>query len=164
MTGERPGGGRLFWAGAAAGWAVMGAGVWGLVAEADRTRPADAARFALGLVVVHDLVLAPLVVLVGWGVARLVPPGARGPVQAALVVSAVVLLFAAPFVRGYGRVSTNPSILPRHYGRGTAVVVAAVWGAAGAVLARRWWRRRRAGPGAGVPLGRARTGDQDGPA
>ena len=143
MTTGPAGGGRLFWAAAAVGWAVMGAGAWGLLSHAERTRPADAARFVLGLAVGHDLLLAPVVVLLGWGVARVVPRRVRGTVQAALVVSAVVLLFAFPFVRGYGRVSTNPSVLPRDYGRGTAVVLAAVWGAAVVAVAAGWWRHRR---------------------
>lgn len=100
-------------------------------------------RFVVGLALVHDLVLAPLVVLVGWGVVRLVPARARGAVQAALIASAVVALFAVPFVRGYGRVSTNPSILPRNYAHGTLVVVALVWLAAPVALVIRWRSDRR---------------------
>lgn len=123
----------------------MAAGAWGLVSEADRTRPADAARFVLGLAVAHDVLIAPLAVLAGWVVARLVPAPARAPVQAALVASAFVVAFAFPFVRGYRRVATNPSILPRDYGRGTVAVVIAVWTVAAVVLLAGLRRRRRAG-------------------
>jgi hypothetical protein len=122
----------------------MAAGAWGLVSEADRTRPADAARFVLGLAVAHDVLVAPLVVLAGWVVARVVPVSARAPVQVALVASAFVVVFAFPFVRGYGRVVTNPSILPRDYGRGTVAVVAAVWTVAAVALLAGQFRRRRA--------------------
>lgn len=134
-------GGRLFWAAVGVGWAVMAAGAWGLVSEADRTRPVDAVRFVLGLAVAHDLVVAPLVVAAGWAVARAVPASVRGPVQAALVASAMVAVFAYPFVRGYGRVTTNPSILPRDYASGALAVLAAVWAVAAIALATR--RRRR---------------------
>lgn len=136
-------GGRLFWAAVGVGWAVMAAGAWGLVSEADRTRPVDAVRFVLGLAVAHDLVVAPLVVAAGWAVARAVPAPVRAPVQAALVASAIVAVFAFPFVRGYGRVSTNPSILPRDYASGALAVLATVWAAAAVVLATRRRRRRR---------------------
>lgn len=162
--GAPPGGpapGRLFWAAAAAGWAVMAAGAWGLVADAGRTRPADAVRFLLGLAAAHDLLVAPTVVLAGWAVARAVPAPARAPVQAALVVSAVVGAFAFPFVRGYGRITTNPSILPRDYGRGTLVLLAAVWAAAAAGTVVRWRRGRV--PGAGLGASATRRGRRAGP-
>jgi hypothetical protein len=122
----------------------MAAGAWGLLSEADTTRPADAARFVLGLAVAHDVLVAPLAVLIGWAVARSVPPRARAPVQASLVASAFVIVFAFPFVRGYGRVVTNPSILPRDYGRGTVAVVTAVWTVAAVVILAQRRRRRRA--------------------
>ena len=134
--------GRLFWPAVTVGWVVMAVGAWGLASEADRTRPAESVRFVLGAAVLHDLVLAPVVVLVGWALARIVPSRARGPVQAAVVVSAVVALFSFPFVRGYGKVAPNPSILPRDYGAGLAVVLAAIWAVAILVVARRWWAGR----------------------
>lgn len=127
--------GRLFWPAVACGWAVMAAGAWGLVAHADRTKPGESARFVLGAAVVHDLLLAPVVVLAGWGVAKVVPARARAPVQAALVVSAVVALFSLPFVRGYGRVATNPSILPRNYGAGLGMLLVGTWVTAAIVVA-----------------------------
>lgn len=130
--------GRLFWPAVAGGWVVMAAGAWGLLSDADRTRPVESARFVLGAAVVHDLLLAPVVVLVGLGVAKVVPAWARRPVQAALIVSAIVALFSIPFVRGYGRVATNPSILPRNYGAGLAVILAWIWGIAAVAAGRRW--------------------------
>lgn len=130
--------GRLFWPALALGWVVMTIGAWGLVSDADKTQPAESVRFVVGAAVVHDLLLAPVVVLAGWGLARIVPARARGPVQAALVVSAVVALFSVPFVRGYGRVATNPSILPRNYGAGLALILGAIWATTAVVVAIRW--------------------------
>ncbi len=134
--------GRLFWPAAAVGWVVMTIGAWGLVSDPHKTRPAESIRFVVGAAIVHDLLLAPAVILAGWGLAKIVPERARGPVQAALIVSGMVALFSVPFVRGYGRVSTNPSILPRNYGGGLAVILAAVWVIAAAAIARRCWRSR----------------------
>lgn len=134
--------GRMFWPGVALGWVVAAVGIWGLLSDAERTRPRESVRFVVGAALVHDLVLAPVVVLAGWVLAKAVPPRIRGPVQAALVVSAMVALFSVPFVRGYGRAVTNPSILPRNYGAGLAVTLGAVWAAAAAAVALRCWRAR----------------------
>lgn len=129
----------------------MTIGVWGLASDPDRTQPGESARFVLGAAVVHDLLLAPVVVLAGWGVAKVVPVRARGPVQAALIVSAVVALFSVPFVRGYGKVAPNPSILPRNYGAGLAVILAAIWLTTAGAVAHRWWRAHEASRAATRP-------------
>jgi hypothetical protein len=139
--------GRLFWPAVVAGWALIGAGLWGLFSDSDRTRPAESIRFVVGTALAHDLLLAPVVVLAGWVVARAVPARVRGPVQAGLVASAMVALFAVPFVRGYGRVSTNPSILPRNYATGLALTLVAVWATVALIVTGRHRRaRRRPGP------------------
>lgn len=133
--------GRLFWPAMALGWTVTTIGLWGLVSDSDKTQPTESVRFVVGAALVHDLLLAPVVILVGWQLAKVVPARARGPVQAALMVSGIVGLFSVPFVRGYGRVSTNPSILPRNYGAGLAVILAAIWVTAAVAIALRWWRQ-----------------------
>jgi hypothetical protein len=93
------------------------------------------ARWGIGLAVVHDLVLAPIVSLVGLAVGRLLPRSAKGPVAAGLFVSATVTAVAWPAVRGYGRLPGNPSALPGNYARGLAVVLAAVWVAVAVAVA-----------------------------
>ena len=137
--------GRLARLAVGAGCAAMALGAVGLAGNTAGVRPADVGRWALGANLVHDLVAVPLVLLAGTLVRRLVPAPYRGVVQASLVVSAVVTLFAFPFVRGYGRVPNNPSALPRNYGAGLLEVLAAVWVVAGAALVGRIavsWRRR----------------------
>ncbi|MEO7442917.1 MAG: hypothetical protein ABIW46_05220 [Acidimicrobiales bacterium] len=132
-TDHRPGG-WLFWTGAVVGWGIIAAGLIGLFADSDRTRPANAARFVLGAAVVHDLLLAPVVICLGLVVNRASPRRWRPVVQGALIVTGAVALFSVPFVRGYGRVSTNPSILPGNYTAGLATVLAVVWGVAALLL------------------------------
>jgi len=137
--------GRLARLAVGAGCAAMALGAVGLAGNTAGVRPADVGRWALGANLVHDLVAVPLVLLAGTLVRRLVPAPYRGVVQASLVVSAVVTLFAFPFVRGYGRVPNNPSALPRNYGAGLLEVLATVWVVAGAALVGRIavsWRRR----------------------
>lgn len=131
-------GGRVFWAGAVVGWGVIIAGLIGLFVDSGRTRPPNAARFVLGAALVHDLLIAPAVVALGLLVNRVAPRRWRPVVQGALIVSGAVALFSVPLVGGYGRVSTNPSILPGNYTAGLATVLALVWATAAALVVVRW--------------------------
>ena len=125
---ERPGAG--LWIGLALGTPLMARGVRGILEESARTHPAELGRWLIGSAVVHDAVLLPFVLAVGVLARRAVPAGAWAPVRWALVTSGVLLLVSWPFVRGYGRRSGNPSLLPREYGDGLLVALALVWTAA----------------------------------
>ena len=92
--------GWLFWASAAAGWALILWGVRGALHHRIDTRPGQLARFLLGGALAHDLVLAPLVLLAGTALARIVRGRWRAPLQAALFVSGTLLLFTYPALRG----------------------------------------------------------------
>ena len=130
----RPAGPR-FWISAAVGWAVIGWGVYGIFSNSLDTRPANLAKFVVGGALLHDLLVAPVVILAGVLIARAVPARARGPVQAALVVSGIVALFAWPLVRAYGLAANNPTSLPHNYGLNLLVVLGVVWAvAAGTVV------------------------------
>ena len=119
--------GPLFWLSAAAGWALILWGVRGALHHRIDTRPGQLARFLAGGALLHDLVVAPIVLLVGLAVARVVPAAWRSAVQAAAVISACVALFSYPLVRGFGRGAHNPTSLPHNYALNLTVVVAAVW-------------------------------------
>ena len=130
-------GGALFWLSAVAGWVVIAVGVRGIVQNSLDTRPGNLARFVVGGALLHDLVVAPLVIVVAVGVGRAVPRRARAVVQGALVVSAVVALFSYPLVRAYGLAANNPTSLPHDYATNLLVVLGVVWAAAAVlVLAR----------------------------
>jgi hypothetical protein len=137
---------RLFWPAVVAGGLIMGVGVRGLLVNAGDTVPRRWLVVFVGSALAHDLLLAPVVVLLGVAVARLVPVWVRPAVQAGLICSGVVVLFAYPLVRGFGRRADNPTILPLDYGRGLVVVLAAIWLVCGglALLARRHRRLRTA--------------------
>ena len=130
----RPAGPR-FWITAAVGWAVIGWGVFGIFSNSLDTRPANLAKFVVGGALLHDLLIAPAVILAGVLIARSVPARTRCPVQAALAISAIVALFAWPLVRAYGLAANNPTSLPHNYGRNLLVILGVVWAvAAGAIL------------------------------
>jgi len=142
VTGEGHRAGPLFWLSAAAGWGVIGFGLWGILENSLDTRPSNLARFVVGGALLHDLLVAPVVILLGVLLARAVPGRARAVVQAALVISGVLALFSYPLVRAYGLAANNPTSLPRNYALNLTIVLGVVWAVAAAMVFR---KLRRAG-------------------
>jgi hypothetical protein len=110
------------------GMAAIGYGGWRLVnLLASTTSRRSWATFFLGSLVGHDFLLAPLVVLAGVLLARVLPPLVKAPVQAGLILTGVLVLVEWPFVRRYGIRPDTPSALPRDYAHGLLLVLALVW-------------------------------------
>ena len=143
---ERRLGGRLFWVSAVAGWAVIAYGLRGLLQHHVDTRPGNLATFVVGGALLHDLLFAPAILLVGVFVARTAPARGRAVIQAALVISGCLALFSYPLVRNYARVLHNPSSLPHNYTANLAAVLGVVWAVATAALVVIRARGRRASP------------------
>ena len=138
--------GPLFWVSAAVGWAViLGIGVRGIVRHSIDTRPANLARFVVGGALLHDLLIAPVVLVLGVVLARRVPTPARAAVQAALAISGIVALFSYPLVRAYGLAANNPTSLPHNYARNLTIVLGIVWAVTAAVAIRRVRATARSG-------------------
>lgn len=97
----------------------------------------------LGGPLIVDLMVVPIVVVVGVGVRRVVPAAWRRSVSAALALSFVLGLVALPFLTGLGRRTDNPSLLDRNYWAGYLALVAIIWGVAAVVTL--GGRFRRAG-------------------
>lgn len=126
-----------FWVSAAAGWVIIAYGLGGMIHHRLDTRPANLAKFAVGGALIHDLVFAPAVLLVGVVISRATPARMRGIVQAALIVSGSLVLLAYPLVRGYAHALHNPSSLPHNYTANLGIVLVIVWAvAAVAVIVR----------------------------
>jgi hypothetical protein len=143
---ERP---KVFWLGLFVGWVVMAVGIRGLLVNEDSPMGTDPPGWALLMVksnLVHDFVLVPAVLLVGVVVARVVPARVRAPIQAGLIATGVIVLFAFPFVRGYGVKPDNPTVLPQNYGRGLLIVLGVVWAVTAALAVWQWQRSRSAPP------------------
>jgi hypothetical protein len=132
---------RTFWICATLGWLVIGYGIWGLIDNANRTNPGQWIRWFAGSLFAHDLVVAPLTFAVGAFLVSRIPRELRGPLQAGLIASAIIVLTAWPLVRGYGLRADNPSALPNNYLAGLAIVLVAVWLAVAVVAV--WVRKRR---------------------
>lgn len=141
-TGHRSEYGLGFWLALAAGWVIIALAVSGIWHDREGTNPAGMARWAIGLLVAHDFVIAPLVTVIGGLLACKLPRSVRGPALGALALSAVLALFAWPNVGGYGRRPLNSSALPWNYGRNLLLIVSFVWTTAGAVILVRVVRKR----------------------
>jgi hypothetical protein len=109
------------------GAAVLGFGAQQLLTGGGGTRLSSSVPWLLGVLVVHDGLLAPLAAAMGWAVTRAL---ARGRASAALpvvggglFVAAVLTAVALPAIRAPG-LSDNATVLPRDYTRGLAILLA----------------------------------------
>jgi hypothetical protein len=145
--------GRRFWIGVAVGGLIMLHGLAGLVRQASSTRPGAWAGWLLAILAAHDLLLVPLVLLVGGLLSAAVGHVAGGrlwpPLRAALATAGIVFLVTMPALVGDGRSTdpTNPTLLPNDYPRSLALVAGAIFAAAAiwAVIAARQITSARGG-------------------
>lgn len=112
-----------------AGWAVIAFGALQLIGQKHGLSGAtQVATWVVAGHAVHDLLVAPLVVLIGIGIASLLAEPWRTPIRSGLIASALVVALGYPALRGYGRKPNNPSVLPLDYTTGVLTVLGVVWG------------------------------------
>lgn len=123
------------------GVAVGCYGGWLLLTRQAGEDLVSAAQWLVGGVVLHDLVLAPLVIVLVALAGRLTPRSLRAPAAVLLVVVGSVTLLAVPVLGGFGRRADNPSLLDRDYTTGWLLLVGVlvVLVAVGSAVQR--WRR-----------------------
>ena len=108
------------------GLGAVGYGVHGLLTAGSRVPLGSWLTWFVGSALLHDLVIAPVWIGLGWLAARLLPAAARPAVVVGAAVAGLLALIALPFVLGFGVDPANPSFLPRDYGRNLLLVDAAV--------------------------------------
>jgi hypothetical protein len=135
--------GWRWWTGLAVGGAVGLFGLAGLLRDATKTMPLVWLRWLIGLLLVHDLVLAPLVLLAGRRLRDRAPEAWRWPVRLGLITSGVLVLAGVPVLVGVGRRTQphNASVLPGNYPLALAAVLGVVW--LGVLALGIWASRRR---------------------
>jgi hypothetical protein len=111
------------------GAGIMAYGVIGLLDSTSLSAARSVALWVVGADLLHDLLIAPVVCLLGFVIARVAPAAWRWPVRAATLTTALVLAVAYPALRGFGRdrVPDNRSVLPLDYPTAIATVLAVVW-------------------------------------
>lgn len=134
-------GGAVFWITAALGAAIVLFGIRGLLENEPRGAE-SAIRWFIGGALVLDLVVVPLGAIAGLGARRAVPAWAWPVVRSALLVSVVLIAFAAPLVLEQGGQPSNPTVRPRDYTAGLLASLGATWTVAAAWLALLHRRRR----------------------
>jgi hypothetical protein len=107
------------------GLVVAAYGAWLVVGLPSSWWPGLLTWLAAG-VVLHDAVLAPVVVVVALLLRRVVPGPARGPVVVGAVVLGAVTLVAVPAIGRFGARPDNPTLLDRDYVAGWLVVAGLV--------------------------------------
>jgi hypothetical protein len=105
----------------------------------------DVATWLVSGVVLHDLVLAPLVIVLVVVASRLLPAVWRAPAAAALVVLGSVTLLAIPVLGRFGARADNPTLLDRSYWAGWAMIAGLTVLATAATVLVRARRMRRTG-------------------
>jgi hypothetical protein len=124
------------------GVAAVGYGGW-LLLRRGWDEVAAAGTWLAGGVLVHDGLLAPLVVGAALLGLRFLPPRWRGPVAGGLVVLGSVTLMAVPVLGRFGSRPDNPTLLDRNYVAGWGLIAALT--ALGVVLAAYHHHRDRTG-------------------
>lgn len=101
----------------------------------------EALKWFAGGTLLHDAVLAPIVVLIGALAVPRVPTWARMPLVSGVIVLGTTSVAVFPMLTGFGAISDNPTLLDRNYAAGWWALAAltAVGVAAGC-----WWQRRTA--------------------
>lgn len=69
----------------------------------------------IGAVVVHDGIIAPVTVLIGWTIGRFIPPRARRYVQTLLIAGGLVTIIAIPLILRRNTQPASKAILQQNY-------------------------------------------------
>jgi hypothetical protein len=122
--------------------AGVGCGLWGLWLMRDFTREqlTSEAFWLAGGVVLHDAVLAPVVVALGYAASRGLPPHWRGGTATAFVVWGTLTVAFLPVLCGQGGKPGNDTILGRPYVLSWVVLTVVL--VAYATVAGLWRRRQ----------------------
>jgi hypothetical protein len=115
---------RIMLAIAGLGLALFGASR--LLTEVPLRSVAFLGVWMLAALVIHDGVLSPLVVTVGWLLRRLVPDRARRFLQIALIVCGLVTVIALPLVYLRGSQPAVKALLLRNYGANLTLITGIV--------------------------------------
>jgi hypothetical protein len=84
------------------------------------------AAWLVAALLIHDGLVSPVVVAVGWTLRRLLPARGRRYVQIALLMSALVTIIAVPMMYRANRQPPSKAILRQNFGANLLVLLAII--------------------------------------
>ena len=114
---------------AGAGILLLLFGVFRLVTQIPFGSLLILALWLAGAILIHDGILSPLVLAIGWGIGRLVPPRARLFLQGALVAAGLVTVVAIPMIYRQGSQPASKALLQQNFGGNLTLLVGIIAGA-----------------------------------
>jgi hypothetical protein len=111
----------------AVGVALTAYGGWLAVSRQDTDQLVEIGVWVVAGILLHDVVLAGVVLVAGWLGRRVLPPPWQGPAALALLVWGSLTVMAIPVLGRFGARPDNPTLLDRPYlGSWLALTVAAM--------------------------------------
>lgn len=84
------------------------------------------AVWLVAAVVIHDGLLSPAILAVGWALARAIPPRGRRYTQAALISGGLIVAVAIPLILRAGRQPESKAILRQNFGGNLTILLGLV--------------------------------------
>ena len=113
-----------------AGLALIVFGIVRIFENSDRTNPRGLARWLIGAVIIHDGILVPATMLLGFVITHVVKPRMRRYVQGALIASGLITIVAIPLIDRRGSQPAVKALEQQNYGLHLGILIALVFGAA----------------------------------
>jgi len=98
-------------------------GVFRLLTQVPPFPLAILALWMVGALVIHDGILSPVVLGVGWALSRVVPPQARRYLQGALIMAALVTVIAIPMIYRQESQPRSKSMLLQNFGGNLTLLI-----------------------------------------
>jgi hypothetical protein len=111
---------------AVAGIALAAFGVFRLVTQVPPSHLLILALWLIAALIIHDALLAPSVVGVGWLLRRYVPDRGRRYLQLALIMIAFVMVIAVPMIFLRGSQPAVKALLLRNYGVNLIMIIGVI--------------------------------------
>jgi hypothetical protein len=118
--------------------------------------------FLVAVLVLHDGIWLPVVLLAGVVLGRIVPARHRGVIRVAAIAATALTVFSVPLVLGRGRTADNPSALPLDYGRNLALILLGLAVVTALIVARARIRGLAGSARSSIALRRSRRGPDRG--
>jgi hypothetical protein len=113
-----------------AGAALILFGAYRILQNSDRTDPSGLAKWLIAAVILHDGILVPTTMVIGFVLTNVFKPRMRRYVQGALVASGLITIIAIPLIDRRGSQPAVKALEQQNYGLHLAVLVALVFGMA----------------------------------